>query len=887
MRILFFVMLLGISYNLCAQQGITINGTVKGGSSKLSLPGAMLVLKKDAKIIARSASDKNGAYVFTGLNAGNVLLITNYLGFKSDTEHFELKKDTTINLNLNNAVRELAEVKVKAPVVPVIIRNDTLSFNAKAYKTHPHATLEELLKMLPGVKIDDAGNVTMNGQKIDNITIDGKSYSINDLKMMTRNIPADMISKIEVFDSQSEEDKQAGIVNMSQGKTIDLKLKDDKKNGFTGKTYIGGDADGDYSVGGSTFGLNPSKLVLLQVNSNNINNQFTGPDAPPGSASAGKQDSRRVDFSSSYPISKKFTLNTSVLYSHAKNNVQNITDRQTFLADSSLLSHNKGNNISTNSALGLYTGFIYKASEKTTINYRLSYAPTSASQKNQDSTLLSVQKNNVRNLSSNGFANNNNQQTGNTLSNTITLSQKLNKKGRSIEIGLSQSLSSQTAETDIYTSVQTYQPPSLKVVDQQVLNPVKTNGYNMNIVYQEPLGKKLKLLTFYQFDASKSRQIKTSDDFDPATGAYDLPDTSNSNHFISATTSQRLATTITNAGSNAKINYSLSVGEQLYDQHNNNITAAVDLGHVYYNFQPQAMLFVNLKDNRMLRMFYGGNSNNPTLDQLQPVADLSNPYLVKLGNPDLRQSFTHQFQTSYSYYSQKGQGLQLNLDADLTQHQISSTTTTLDGGVQQIQFINLDGVYHLNTGTNYTFPLPNPDNGAGSIGGKFNYNHDHNMINGANNIIQGKGITGNFMLNYHKGNTLFIECDGSVQYLNDRYSLNQTKDSSWQQDYNVNANYNSPAGINAGIIYNLQFRTSSDLPAQQTGLFNAYISKSILANKAGELRLSGFNLLDATSAINQTVGQNYIETTQSNRLHRLILLSFIYNFEEFKKPDNN
>jgi len=883
MRILFFVLLLGISYDLHAQEGLTIKGTVKTSSSKLILQGAVLLIKRNEKVLARSTSNKNGEYVFTGLNAGRVLLIANYLGFKSDTQHIELKSDTTVDLNLANSVHELAEVKVRSSVTPVTVRNDTLSFNTNAYKTRAHATLEELLKMLPGVKIDEAGNVTMNGQKIDNITIDGKSYSITDLRMMTHNIPADMISRVEVFDSQTEENKRAGIVSMSQSKTIDLKLKDDKKNGFTGKAYIGVGAGDDYSAGGSLLRLDPKKLFSLQVNSNNINNQFTGPDGSLGSVGAGKQDSQGLTFFTGYPINKKLSLTVNVLYNYSKTNEQNTADRQTYLTDSSLLSHNTGSNINKNSALAAFTSLIYKASANTSLTYSLSYTPSNNSQKTQDSTLLNVQKNGTTYLSSNGLTNNNNQQTNNVIRNSLSLSQKFNKKGRSMMISMSQSLAKQNQETDIYTSVQSFQPPSLQIVNQQVFNPVKTNGYNANVVYQEPLGKKLKLISMYLFNTSQSKLLKTTNDFDAASGLYDLTDTLNSSHFISTITSHTLRTDITNAGEGAKVNYSFGVGGQSYDQHNNNITAALDLGHIYYNFQPDAMLSASLKDNRLLRLFYSGNSGNPTLDQLQPLPDLSNPYLLKLGNPNLRQSFTQQLQTSYSSYNADGRNLQISLGADLTRHQISSATTTLDGGVQQIQFINLDGVYHLNATINYSFPLFSPENGTGSIEGRLNYNHDHNTINGADNIIQGKGALGGFILNFHKGNTLFVDCEGSLQYLDNRYSLNRTQSESWQQDYNINTTCIFPFGITAGFTYGLQLRSTGDLPAQHAGLINAYLSKDILANKAGQLRLSGFNLLDAASSINQAVGQNYIETTQTNRLHRLILLSFIYNFEKFQK----
>lgn len=316
---------------------------------------------------------------------------------------------------------------------------------------------------------------------------------------------------------------------------------------------------------------------------------------------------------------------------------------------------------------------------------------------------------------------------------------------------------------------------------------------------------------------------------------------------------------------------------------NDNRTSAQLVNRLYYNWLPDARLLIKLDKGETLAARYAGNSINPTIEQLQPVPNLGNPYLVRLGNSGLRPAFIHSLDLSYlSFSSEHFRNLQLHLMADIDQGQIGTSTTTLAGGVQQLQYVNLNGVYHLRAGGTYGFPLISQEHGSGSVSSGLNYNHEQTLVNGQADLVASHGVNGEFRINYRIGSKLFVESTAAMHYMGNQYSLPGENDSrTLQQDYMLDVSCMLPFSVTAGGHYSLQVRNTSGIPAQQSSLLNAFLGKDLFGGHAAQLRLSGFNLLDAASSLNQVTGQNFIQTTQTNTQKRLLLLSLVYNFRKF------
>lgn len=886
MRYLLLVLICCISAFANAQSGIMLKGIVESDAAKTALPKASLSLKNGNKTVVRTISDKNGGFSFFNLQPGKFVLVTNYLGYKSDTTQVELKGDTMVMVRLANVSHQLDEVKIRSSVPPVIVKDDTLVFNTSAYKTKPYATLEELLKMLPGVVIDKDGNVTMNGQKIDKVMIDGKPFFINDPKKATKNLPTDIIAQVEVFKSESDIARKTGMVEPNSNKTINLKLKADKKAGYTGKAYAGTGTDDSYVTGGVLTTLDPKEMLSADASMNNINNQFTGTENNTGGAGAGSQKLGSINVNYMNIVNKKLTINTSLNYNHNVSSQQSGSTKQTFLADSSLLQNNVSNSSGRQHTLKAGIMLDYNPDAHYTVHYSFGWTSSENLSANQDSTLLRIQKGNSTNINSNGSTNNSNYQHSNAFENTFMVGRKFAKAGRALSFVFNQSVTMQSQESGVYTSLQAAGATTNKVVDQKISNPSQNNNFSATASYQEPLSQKIFMNITYNYSRTNNQSDKQANNFNTVTGFYDLPDTLNSDQFIATNTTHQLRMGISSGYSvKGKFRYFIGIGAQSASQDNNNLTSGLRRGATYYNFLPQADASYNVNDRSGFLISYQGMSQTPTLGQLQPLPDLSNPYFQKAGNPDLVPAFRHSARANYNFYNSSNfQNMQVMFQGDMTEHQISGATTTLPGGVQEIKYANVNGVYHMSAGVSYGFPLISQENGTGAVGTRLVYGHDVNVVDNEQNTNMSHGIGGDFLLAFHHGSKLFISCTGSIQYQANHYSLHgETNSKTLQQDYDIDLAYMLPFSFSTGVTYNYQSRKTVGLGAQQTNLLNAFIAKGIFKGDAAQVRLSGFNLLDAASSINQTMGANYIETTRTNTLHRLGLVSLVYNFSKFGK----
>jgi hypothetical protein len=869
-------------FSATAQQSLHIKLKIKAGEPPGVLPDATIILMQGNKSAVKAISNKSGLCSFSNLHRDSCVLIANFIGFKSDTQKFYLKIDTSISITLKASNFDLKEVKIKSDVTPVMLRNDTLVFNTKAYPTRPYATVDELLKMLPGVEVDKDGNVSYNGQKVDKIFIDGKPFFIDDLRKATTSLTADMIKSIELYDSRSEEEKQAGIVSMSQTKTLDLKLKDDKKDGFTGKIYAGAGNNDSYAAGGTLTKLGDKSNLSVQANINDISDQFTGQENNRGGQSLGKQTTGVLGFEYSDQVSKKLLIYADGNFKASQTNQQSNSYRQTFLGDSSLVSSNKSSNENRSDSYSTIINLQYKPDDRDYLSYTFSAAPAKNTATNLDSTLLTVQKAGTQYLSSKGFAGNSSVKNSNSFSNELNFVHRFQKEGRSLTFKASNNINSGTSTGYVDNLVQTFNPINDQIANQQQLSPSQDKGYAAGLLYQEPLDKRLTLKLSYDFNYDQRLLQQQSFDFDGLTGKYDSPDTLNSDRFNTVSYTHDFKEILSNA-LGAKLHYEVTMEEQSFNLENNNLSGVKQPGQKYFNVLPQVNLKYTLSKTEKIDLFYSSFSLAPSINQLQPLPDLTNPYLIKLGNPDLKQAFKQvAFVTFVS--SENNSLFNLTLLGDVNKQQIGQSVNTLAGGVQQIQYVNLNGVYHVSLAPAYSFPVIKQSIASATIGATFTYGHDRSLVDELDNINQNQSINSHAGLNIHPGKSIFIYLFSTLTYRVNQYSLpNQPGAKSWQRYYYVNFTYVLPFSISVGAIYNYLYQQSGSLPTQQTNFLDAFISRSIFGNGAGQLRLSGFNLLDTKSSISQVNGPNFTEVDETNSQSRFLLLSLVYNFNKFKK----
>ncbi|GGA90548.1 outer membrane beta-barrel protein [Puia dinghuensis] len=878
---------------------LSIHGTVQDSVNKQTLEDATvsLVHLPDGAVLRQTRSRKKG-FVFYGLSAGHYSLVTSYLGYATDTTTLTLghtdSTEKSIRILLHHSAKAMMEVVVRAVIPPAIVKNDTIAFNASAYPTRPNATVEDLLRKLPGIDIDKNGNVTMQGQKVDKIYLDGKEFFLNDPRTATQNLPADIVDQIEAFDSQTDRSRLTGIKENTGTKSINIRLKKNRRTGYFGKVYAGtGSGGGDgkggvtssYSAGGTVTNLG-TNWVFGTGNANNMNNQFTGADNKTGPGAGGLQtlDNTQLNFRTNKSNRLVLTLNGGT--NGARTTLDQSTQRKTLLTDSSLYENRYSNQSSHNRSYNANAFVEYNPDSFTVFNLRTLWTSQTSSANNQDTVGISTEKGNTGWLSNQGHTGNTSQSDNYLISNTVSFRRRWRLPGRTLFATVTEATSHQDQPSSIYNLVNNFDSTET-LLNRTLTNQVSsqhanTDTYNAAVSYTEPLKPGHLLDLTYGLNRSVSHSDRQSYDFDSATRRYDLPDTLTTNHFINYNTIHRFST-----GYNAtegKVRYQLGVTFQLSDLVNHNLTTSTSLTQRQYNWYPRASLFYNPTKSASFRLFYSANTTSPTIQQLQPLPDLTNPFLVKIGNPGLLQQLTHTLNATYANLNSRTfRNIQLSLQGDLSQHEITQATTVLSGGIQQQQYVNVNGVWHLSSNLTYGFPLGDQRKGNSSITLRGHYGRDVSIVNGSENITTGLGWGSTLKLNYHPAAKLFVEGIGSVDYTGSMYSIYPNQNTqTLAQNYSLDASYELPGALTIASNYSLQITGSQGaLPGKQVALWNASIYKDFFRDRSAQLRFSAFGILNTPSNFSQSVGLNYVQTQQTNIPGRILLLSFIYRFKHF------
>ncbi|HEY4207091.1 MAG TPA: TonB-dependent receptor [Puia sp.] len=837
-------------------------------------------------------SGRNG-FGFHLSQAGDYRLVATYLGYVPDTIAFSISdKDTGTVLarfRLRPSSKPLMEVIVRATIPPVIVKSDTIGFNAAAFPTRPFASVEDLLKKLPGIVVDRDGNVTMQGKKIDKILIDGKEFFLSDVKTATQNLPAEIVAQVETFDTQSERAKLTGVRDPTGGKTLNIKLKKDRKKGYFGNVYGGaGNANG-YAVGGTAASLNPTRNIFFNGSANNISNLFMGRENNSGVISGGLQTLSNASLNYRDNLGKKIIAVFNGGFARNQSRVEQSSSRQTFLGDSSLLEQRLSNSSNRSSSEHFNMRLEYKMDSLRTMTLQSNWSSQSGNNQSFDTVGINTQKGTGDQghmwASSHGLTDNTNKTHGYGLSNNLDFRQLFHKKGRTFYLGLSQVNNQQHADAGLYSLVDAFDSLAHNIQhtlqDQRSTQASNNESYIVRSSYTEPVGKHQVLDFGYQYSVATSHSNKESFDYDSASGRYDHLDTLTTNQFFNRNTNQNIHADLNSDGT--KWHYQLGLAVQFTSLYNKNYSIKDPILQHFTNWYPRASLIWTISQNRSIRVGYSGSSSAPSIDQLQPLPDLTNPFLVRVGNPGLQQSFQHNLDLGFNSLNSKSlQNWQLSVQGGFVEHAITAATKLLAGGVQELQYVNVEGNYQLSGNLTYGFPLWSR-HGNGNAGVHGNYAHQNGFLNGLPNSTNATGAGGNLQLSYHPAEKVFFDVNAMWDYNTNDYSLNPDQSTSvLVQNYTFDLSYELPLAFTITSFYNWQQTgAQGSLPAHATSYWNAACYKSIFRNHSGQIRLSVFNLLNSASNVNQSAGPNFISTSRSNIVGRLWLLSFVWHFRKF------
>lgn len=907
-------------YCVCASFFLKMN--VYGQDGAISLKGMIMdttghVLKSatvalyNGKGLQKQVTSTENGFLFSRLLPGKYLLTASFAGYYTDTLHLTLTgKDTVVNtgrIGLKTQAIQLREVQVKADISAVTLRGDTVVYNANAFKTRPNSTVEELIKALPGLEVDAAGNITCQGKPIQYISVNGRKYFLNDPKQISKNLFSDMVSKVELFDAPSKESIRTGIKDPDPGKALNLVIKKGVNLAINGKVYGGSTEKGNYTAGGNATSLVNDRAIFANVNTNKISDLFTGQDKLDESPTGIQGRSTITADGLTYSDKPSKFLSLNMIAGSRFNNTRNIMsgNQQTFYGgDSTQLRLNSGTSMGTgyNHSLNweillaldtLASGTIsYKPDFSFMQNKRVSTSSSSQYLQNRGSSYL------ANSATSNDISNERNT----NITNGLDFYKHMRK--RSFIMNFSQSYASNNTDGHGNSDTRVYGPDGALLQDNQVKQQVKQvstgDDYKLSLSDNEKITPSQTVSLTYAIAAHHDQTKRASYDFNAATNSYDLLDTLTTNDFRNVNTTQNV--NLSYGYNEGRLGYKIGGGlehnvlesvdflkENILEKGFLHWTANASLGYRpggktadTKKLNPvEAIKAIKNSPQKDFSLDYNISSIEPTLDQWRPLPAVRNSLFIRTGNPGLKPEQAHNLSLRYgSALFAKGKSFRLSLSGRYRVNAIVQSIDLLPGGVQRSGYVNVGGLYNASANAVFEFPMGNVKNGKVRISNTAGYAQDLSLDNGQKNVRSGVNAGQQFSALYMTGAKLQLNLDGNWRYDGSHYSLQPERNTtSLTQNYRAGFSYELPGNARVSSTYGINFfGAQTGLPAVHTTLWNAALVKNVLKDNQGEFRFSVFDLLDSNNGISQGSYGNSVFRSETNTPGRQLLLTFAWYF---------
>lgn len=890
----------------------------------LSEATVSVLLVKDSTLISFSLSDKNGNFEIKNLDAGNYLLLISFTGYETYKTLFSIteeKKATDMGeIVLQKDYKTLPGVVV-TDLTPVKVNGDTVSFRADAFKTKPNATTEDLLKKLPGIQVEKDGTVKAMGENVQKVLVDGKEFFGNDPKLATKNITADMVDQVQVFDDMSEQSKFTKIDDGSRSKTINLKLKKDKNKGDFGKITAGAGSAGRYEGNLSFNHFRGNQRISLLAAANNTNKQgFSFSDIISsqggmaqfvkggsgfdvgafrsamasaggggfggGSSGNGITTSRSIGVNYNDEWGRKIDFRSSYFFSRSDNLLKQSSYRQSYFPnDSTSDAHTESDSRNRNSNHRYNVRWEYAVDSMNSLLYTANLNLQKSSGLYND-TAYTFSNNNVYDyLAITSSTANENKRDGINYSGELLYRKKFKKIGRTFTLGWRNGYNESEGSNSNLAPYRFHKPDGTlsfsRNQNQRGEQDTKANNNSLSASYTEPLGRNKLLELNYAFNHNRNISDKETFDYNSISGKYDVLNMAQTNYFKNTNTSNRIG--FNYRLQEKKYNYQLGFGVQFTELGSRSIRAATGkdttITQNFTNFFPSASFAYSINKTKNFRFNYRGRTNAPGITQLQDVPDVSNPLQVKTGNPSLKQEFVNNFSINYSTFNMMSfRFFTTNFSVSTTGNKIVNSIDSLNQAVTITKPVNLDGVYNVNSFTSIGLPIKKLKGSNVNLSTIVYYNRDISLVYKEKNFTQRWLITQTFGFNYNK-NKFDMGITGSLTYNNAHYSLQKNLNTDYfTQMYSADFSYTFKKDMIASTDFDFLINSGrTDGFNQSIPIWNASFSKQFLKNKAAELKLTVLDILNQNKSITRSIGENYFEDNRTNVIRRYFMISLMYS----------
>ncbi|MHB8206328.1 outer membrane beta-barrel protein [Mucilaginibacter sp.] len=905
-----------------AQSSYSLKGAVtdSAANTKLSSATITVVAAKDSILKAFAWVGEDGRFAINNLPKGKFLLMISYPGYADYVDKFSLDSAHTSQdfgkIDMILKARLLADVIVKAKATAVKIKGDTTEFNAKAFVVQPNATVEDLLKELPGIQVDKDGKITAQGETVTKVLVDGEEFFGDDPTLVTKNLRADMVDKVQLYDKKSDQATFTGIDDGKTTKTINIKLKADKKNGEFGKVDANAGTDGYYE-GQLQFNKFKEKQKLA----------LYGTLANDGKTGLGFQDSNSLGFNNiqyvdggiSISNSGNDALDSFSGYYDGKGipvaraggvhyDDKFDKDNQSINTNYKIGSIDVSGITTTTSQQTLPTGIVntksgenfndYAFRQKLDGTYTIKLDTTADLKISADGTFKHFNVNNKYNTTTfdslyrpintdeRDVINHGDQQIFDA---SAFYTKKFKKKGRTLSWSLSESYNKNTTKGTLNSTFDVFDPTTgtetgpPTIINQYKTTDVLSSVINSNITYSEPLTKKTSLLFNYGVALNNSSANRiTYNETSP--GVYNQFVDSLSNNYKFNQLTNQVGAIYNYQYKKATFNFGTKVSDVAFkqvDEYTGNT-----IKRDFLNWEPQAMFQYKFSQYQFFRLNYYGNNNEPTIDQIQPVAVNNDPLNITIGNALLKPSFTNNINLYYnSYQFVSGQNFGIRANFNNTYDAIVNNTSYNEStGVNTTSYRNLqtETPYNYNVYISYGKKINPLDIQIGlnaSTSGSVTYSY----IDAEPDMGRSHTYSGGLYLYKYVQKKYDFYFSGGPSYTFSTMSLqpltnNNAAGFNGSGDFNLYLPLHFGAGSSVNYTYNAATQAFS---AEHLTTLNAYIFKTFLKDDKLKISLSGNDLLNQNLNFTRGIAGNTSTQTNTTGIRRLFMLSVTWDFTKF------
>lgn len=924
LRTLLPVLFVLLSCAAFGQNSFTIKGKAVSKEVNLPLESATIYITaaKDSTVIDYTISNKNGNFSISvkKLNQPFIVKVAS-LGYQTWEKEFpKLTSDIDMGeIFISDAVTTLGEVEIVSEAPPIRIKNDTLEFNASSFKVRPDSNVEALLKKLPGVEIDKDGKIKVNGKEVNEILVNGKSFFGKDGKVAIKNLPSEIVDKIQVSDTKTKEEKLSGDAASSDNKSINITIQEDKNKGLFGKFTGGYGTDKRYESSGLVNYFKDKQKISILASSNNINsvgfsmdeifdamgggrnfysnsNGSFGIDGMNFGGNEGITQSSMIGLNFADEWFKKLEPNGSYFYTNSKTDNDTRSRTENFLTsengtNSSFITESSGTTRRTSDGHNFNLELEYKINPSLTLSVRPTLVKNNTISKNF-SEQSSTNDLGLVNESTNSSKSNN---ASSSFGNELYLHKKFKKKGRNF--GVTFNNSNKSNDRDNITNSETYffQDPDRTedIRRQRVYDVEKDNSYYTRIGYSEPITDSLSIMVRGSYEWKDYDNTKSTFNRNALSGQY-----SEFNSLLSYGLMSKTRTFNPNASINLrKKKYSggVTLGTKVIRMENTSqydgTTAQVDKNYVY----PSANAWLNfrLSKSKSLYMYYNFDVQLPTAEQILPVVDLTNPLFQVSGNPDLNPTKNHSLHLNYNNYDYASKsGFYLYAGFNYFEQQIvfSRVFNPVDL-INRANYQNINDTYNSYGGLNWRKTIKKEQHTFRfSAGGNANYNLNKGLTNNALYEARGLTLEPQVSIGWDYGELLTIEPSYSYSWNTtsyENYSVNSS--SNFTHNFKIQTTSHWPKhfvfGNDFGYTYNSNI---SDGYKKDFYLLNTSLGYSFMEDKL-TLKVKVYDVLNQNQSAVRYINPESIQDIQNTVLKRYAMFSLTYKIEKFagKKKEGN